>query len=187
MIDCGKCQFKVSSKMRYALTSNACPACGNKLLSHKDEKDVSAILSKIRKQEFSTVISDSIQQDIAIFILFEFEKPSQQLVNTITMSSQDGNSATVASAVTADDSAELDAAAIREQVRKEALMKRAQSAYSADEAMEDTLDESESDSSDDESDDVDGDMDPRAARLKKLAQTSPILQNNKHVRIRRID
>lgn len=192
MIDCSKCQFKVTSKMRFALTSNACPACGNKLLSHKDEKEITSILAKIRKQEFSAVISDSVQQDIAIFILFEFEKPSQHLVDAITMSSTHSSTeanqaaATISTSAISDNN-EIDTAAIREQVRREALLKRSQSAYSVDEAIGNAIDESEVDDGDEDVDDSDGDLDPRAARLKKLAQTSPILQNNKHVRIRRID
>ena len=87
MLDCNKCGFHVNGNLKYAISSNTCPSCGNSLLNNEDIRSVEEIRSELINNGFS--FSDSDMRLLGIY----FTKKIKNLLdeNQETLFKEDGS------------------------------------------------------------------------------------------------
>lgn len=79
MLSCSKCNYEITSKMRYCLIKNFCPSCGNSLLTEENSEKLKEMSARLRSQEFVTKLGSVVEEsafqlfihDLSIFICFE--------------------------------------------------------------------------------------------------------------------
>lgn len=77
MLNCSKCNFKISRKMKHAVRSNICPSCGHALLGEFHKIRMKEITSKLNSLEFVSVSVkkeslDDFLFDMSLFIMNEY-------------------------------------------------------------------------------------------------------------------
>lgn len=77
MLNCSKCNFKISRKMKYAVRSNICPSCGHSLLGEFHKVRMKEITAKLNSLEFipASVKKESLDDflfDMSLFIMNEY-------------------------------------------------------------------------------------------------------------------
>jgi rRNA maturation protein Nop10 len=65
MLDCNKCGFHVNGNLKYAISSNTCPSCGNSLLNNEDIRSVEEVRRELINNGFS--FSDSDMRLLGIY------------------------------------------------------------------------------------------------------------------------
>lgn len=65
MLDCNKCGFHVNGNLKYAISSNTCPSCGNSLLNNDDIRSVEEVRRELLNNGFS--FSDSDMRLLGIY------------------------------------------------------------------------------------------------------------------------
>ena len=65
MLDCNKCGFHVNGNLKYAISSNTCPSCGNSLLNNNDIRSVEEVRRELINNGFS--FSDSDMRLLGIY------------------------------------------------------------------------------------------------------------------------
>ena len=65
MLDCSKCGFHVNGNLKYAISSNTCPSCGNSLLNNEDIRSVEEVRRELINNGFS--FSDSDMRLLGIY------------------------------------------------------------------------------------------------------------------------
>lgn len=87
MITCGKCNFEISEKMKFAIIKNVCPSCGVSILEESSSQELEQLSKLIQKKSFVSELSVSEEQkislsmDMAMFIVFDIKKIFEEMQN----------------------------------------------------------------------------------------------------------
>lgn len=160
MINCNNCGFRVGNNMKFALMKNQCPSCGGRLFSEKESNSISQIQNLLHSQHFSSKLNEQLVYDLSLFFHNELhngigKKILMDLKSEVTTSLPEP---------TVEKSGD-DLKKIRDEVRNSVLAE-----YSEDDDEDSDLDQPSAD-------EVDlSHLDPKVARLKRLANTNPILK-----------
>jgi hypothetical protein len=162
MINCNNCGFKVNNNMKFALMKNLCPSCGGKLFTEKETSSINHIQNLLMSQHFASKLTEQLTYDLSLFFHNELHNGyGKKVLESLKKTSPEQ---ALDLSLEADSQREdNDLRKIREEVRSSVL-----SEY-----------EEESEEYDDEqnySEPEESDIDPRVARLKMLAKTSPVIK-----------
>ena len=87
MITCGKCNFEISEKMKFAIIKNVCPSCGASILEESSSQELEQLSKLIQKKSFVSELSVpeeqkvSLSMDMAMFIVFDIKKIFEEMQN----------------------------------------------------------------------------------------------------------
>lgn len=160
MINCNNCGFRVGNNMKFALMKNQCPSCGGKLFTDKETASISHIQNLLHNQHFGSKLTEQLIYDLALFFHNElYHGFGKKILSELRSEASPSE----------PEEGGDDLKKIREEVRSSVLAEYSEEDDGASEDFEQPSLE----------DDDLSHLDPKVARLKRMANTHPILKKGR--------